>query len=132
MEWHVERSPYSNFIAETRELRLENGQLARIWHRHGAFRVERTGKHFRGTIEKLLPSRMYNFRVRGLDDQGNPASTVFEASITTYPPVSRASRSKWTTILVISAVGLVLFAWWKRVKSSASPAFDPKKTQRFY
>jgi hypothetical protein len=130
LEWHVERTPATKFIAETRELKIENGQLAKLWHKHHAFRVERVGDHFRGTIEQLQPSRMYTVRVRGLDDQGEAGAAIFEAAITTRPPESKSSAGIWKALLGIASVAAIGFFILRRLRAGATPAFDPKKTQR--
>jgi hypothetical protein len=130
LEWHVERTPATKFIAETRELRIENGQLAKLWHKHLAFRVERSGNHFRGTIEQLQPSRMYTVRVRGLDDQGEAGAPIFEAAITTRPPESKSVSGIWKALLGVAGVAAIAFFILRRLRAGATPAFDPKKTQR--
>jgi hypothetical protein len=131
LEWHAERSPSTKFIAETRELKIEDGKLAKHWHKHGAFRVERAGNYFRGTIGELQPSRMYTIRVRGLNDKGEPAGTVLEASITTRPPGSKSSPISWVGTLLVGAVAILGFAWWRRNRSTSASNFDPTKTQKF-
>lgn len=130
LEWHVERSPATKFIAETRELKIEKGQLTKIWHPHRAFRVERTGNHFHGTIEELQPSRMYNIRVRGLNNQSQPGATIFEASIVTRPPESKAARGTWTILLAGVGIAGLAFFWLRRLRAGTTPKFNPTKTQR--
>jgi hypothetical protein len=130
LEWHVERTSATQFVAETRELRIENGELAKHWHKHAAFRVDRIGNHFRGTIEQLEPSRMYTIRVRGLNDRGEPEATIFEASITTRPPLAKTSSTIWKALLAVVAIAVAGFVILRRLRASAAPAFDPKKTQR--
>lgn len=132
LEWHVDRSSATKFIAETRELKIEDGQLAKIWHKHHAFRVERAGNHFRGTIEQLQPSRMYNIRVRGLDKQGEPEATIFEASLTTRPPETKSARGTWKVLLIVVGVGAGAFLWLRRIRAAAAPTFNPAKTQKIY
>jgi hypothetical protein len=131
LEWHVDRSSSTKFIAETRELKIEEGQLVKHWHKHGAFRVEQAGNHFRGTIESLQPSRMYTVRVRGLDDKGEAGATILEASITTRPPVSKSTPAKWIGTILVCGAAILGFAWWRRLHSSSASNFDPKKTQKF-
>jgi hypothetical protein len=132
LEWHVDRTHATKFIAETRELKIENGQLARIWHKHRAFTVEKTGNHFRGTIEQLQPNRMYNIRVRGLGKGGEPGATVFEASVTTRPNEARSAAKTWKVVSIVGAVVALAFFWLRRLRASATPAFDPTKTQKIY
>jgi hypothetical protein len=131
LEWHVERSDSTKFIAESRELKIENGQLAKIWHRHNGFKVERRGNHFRGTIENLQPSRMYTFRVCGLDGEGEPNVVVLEATLTTRPPVPKSLRPGWKSTFVILVVIIGGVAWWRRLRAPGKQAFDPTKTQKF-
>jgi len=133
LEWHVDRSPATRFVAEIRELKIENGQLAKYWHKYGAFRVERAGNHFRGTIEELQPSRMYNIRVRGLNKQGESEGTIFEASLTTRPPEPKSGRKTWTALLIGLGVAGLGYLWFRRLRSGQSDtAFNPTKTQRIH
>jgi hypothetical protein len=131
LEWHADRSPATKFIAESRELKIENHQLAMYWHSHRAFRVERIGNHFRGTIEQLQPSRMYTFRVRGLDAQGEPGPAIFEASVSTRPPESHSTKGTWTVVMIVVAIAAGAFLWFRhRLRTEATPPIDPTKTQR--
>jgi hypothetical protein len=130
LEWHVERTPATRFIAETRELKIENGELAKHWHKHADFRVDRIGNHFRGTIGQLQPSRMYTIRVRELNNEGEPGATVFEASITTRPPQSKTAGTIWKGLIAVVAIVGAGYVVLRRLRKSATPAFDPKKTQR--
>src|SRR5262249_12538055 len=132
LQWHVDRTPATKFIAETRELKIEAGQLKKIWHPHPGFHVERAGNHFRGTIEQLQPSRMYNVRVRGLDKEGKPDATIFEASITTRPPDAKSAKSTWKYVGIGAAAAGIAFFWLRRLRAGNSPAFDPAKTQKIY
>jgi hypothetical protein len=133
LEWHADRSPATKFIAESRELKIENHQLAIYWHTHSAFRVEQTGNHFRGTIEQLQPSRMYTFRVRGLDAQGEPGPAILEASVSTRPPESHSYKGTWTVLMIAVSIAAGAFLWFRhRLRIEATPAIDPTKTRRIY
>jgi hypothetical protein len=133
LEWHVDRSSATKFIAETRELKIESGQLAKHWHRYPAFRVERAGNHYRGTIEQLQPSRMYNIRVQGLDKSGKPVATIFEASLTTRPAETKGTRKTWTALLIGLVIAGIGYFWFRRLRAATdTPPFNPAKTQKIY
>lgn len=130
LEWHVDRTPATKFIAETRELKIEDGQLVKIWHKHRAFSVAKTGNYFRGTIEQLQPNRMYNIRVRGLERGGEPGGTIFEASVTTRPNEIRSASKSWKVAGIVVTIAVLAFLWLRRLRASTASGFDPTKTQK--
>ncbi len=131
LEWHSELSDSPTFVAERRQLYIGNdGKIATRWEKL-PFKIERSGSHVHGTLDKLAPGLRYTVRVRSVDRYGDPGPRVFETSFsTTALRPSNAKASILTALVLAAAGGGAFFFWRRRQQEPPRRTAGLKKTQR--
>lgn len=130
LEWHGELSDSPTFVAERRQLYIDDGKIATRWEKL-PWKVERSGLFVHGTFDHLAPGQRYTVRIRSVDRDGDPGPRVFETSFSTAVPQPSKAKTGVITVLLLAGAGAGAFLFWRR-RQQEPPLRTAglKKTQR--